>query len=233
MVAVEALVRWQHPVRGLLLPDAFIPLATETGDIVAIGRWVLSQACRQARLWEDLQPLVMRVNLSAGEFERPDLVETVAQVLADSQLAPGRLEIEITETALLRDSPAVLERLNALKRLGVRLAIDDFGTGYSSLSYLTALPVDTLKIDRSFVVALDDAGRTAPIVRAIMMVGAAMGLAVTAEGIETASQLQYLQQLRCVDGQGFFFARPLDATATTALLRVGSLPAAAWPPLAA
>jgi EAL domain-containing protein (putative c-di-GMP-specific phosphodiesterase class I) len=219
---VEALIRWQHEKRGLLQPDAFIGLTEETGLIVPIGQWVLGEACRQARAWQiefpRTPPLVMSVNLSAKQFQHPRLVEEITDVLAASGLEAGCLKLEITESVVMQDAPATLAKLRQLKDLGIRLAIDDFGTGYSSLGYLKRFPVDTLKIDRSFVKGLSHEGGDSAIVRAVVTVAKSLNMDVTAEGIETDAQRLELKALGCDQGQGFLFARPAAAEHLKSLL---------------
>jgi diguanylate cyclase (GGDEF)-like protein len=212
IVEVEALIRWQHEKRGLLQPDAFIGLTEETGLIVPIGQWVLTEACRQARAWQIEFPrtpaLGMSVNLSAKQFQNPKLVEEITDALTMSGLDPACLKLEITESVVMQDVPATLAKLHELKELGVRLAIDDFGTGYSSLGYLKRFPVDTLKIDRSFVKGLSHEGGDSAIVRAVVTVAKSLNMDVTAEGIETDQQRLELKALGCDLGQGFLFGRP-------------------------
>ena len=209
----EALLRWHHPERGMVSPVEFIPIAEETGLIVPIGRWVLHEAHARRRLEARRRPLRMNVNLSAKQLQYPGIVEDVQAALDASASPPERLVLELTESVLLEDGEVAVERLHALKALGVRLALDDFGTGFSSLSYLSRLPVDILKLDRSF---LRDG---APALTAgIVGLGAALQLAVVAEGIETEDQWYALQALGCDYGQGFFFSRPLDAEASLAYL---------------
>ena len=219
---VEALIRWQHAKRGLLQPDSFIGLTEETGLIVPIGRWVLTEACRQARVWQlefpSTPPLVMSVNLSAKQFQHPHLVQEISQALTESGLDPASLKLEITESVVMHDAPATLAKLKELKRLGVRLAIDDFGTGYSSLGYLKRFPVDTLKIDRSFVRGLSKGGNDNAIVRAVVTVAKSLNMDVTAEGVETDEQRVELKALGCDRGQGYLFARPADAEHVTPFL---------------
>ena len=219
---VEALIRWQHEKRGLLQPDEFIGLTEETGLIVPIGQWVLSEACKQARVWQveypTTPPLVMSVNLSAKQFQNPKLVEEITQALDESGLAPSCLKLEITESTVMQDAPVTLTKLTELKELGVRLAIDDFGTGYSSLGYLKRFPVDTLKIDRSFVKGLSPDGGDNAIVRAVVTVAKSLNMDVTAEGVETEAQLAELRALGCDRWQGFLFARPVSPERVAPLL---------------
>ena len=222
---VEALVRWQHPQRGLMHPASFIPLAEEGGLIIAVGRWVLAEACAQVRHWQDRYPgrppLALSVNLSPREFADPGLVAAVAAVLRESGLEPARLRLEITEGTLMQDEEETRAALVALRALGVSLALDDFGTGYSSLSYLRRFPVDTLKLDRSFVQALDEDGGTVAIVEAVTTLAHALGMAVTAEGVESPAQLAQVQALACDSAQGDYLAPPLAPDALAALLAGG------------
>ena len=226
IVGFEALVRWQHPVRGLVPPLAFIPLAEETGLILPLGRWVLETACRQARAWRDARPdgpeLFMSVNLSARQFVQADLVDQVAAILEDTGLDPRGLEIEITESVLMDQSEAGIRTLARLRELGVRLVLDDFGTGYSSLSYLKHLPLDTIKIDRSFVAGLADVTDRS-IVEAVVALARGLRIGVVAEGIETEVQRQILHEIGCDVGQGYLFARPLPVDEAANLLSVRRL----------
>jgi diguanylate cyclase (GGDEF)-like protein len=228
VVGVEALVRWQHPTRGLLQPSSFIPLAEETGRIVEIGSWVLGEACRQTARWRTElaggQDLSVSVNVSTRQVRRPDLLENVQRALAGSGLEPGFLTLEITESVLARRREEMTSILEEVTRLGVRLALDDFGTGYSSLSLLQDLPVHTLKIDRSFVESVGTGSGRVPFVRAIVELAEALGLAVVAEGVEDAAQVAALKQLGCRVGQGFYFARPLEPQELEALVVAGVLP---------
>ena len=221
---VEALIRWQHAKRGLLQPDAFIGLTEETGLIVPIGQWVLKEACRQARVWQlefpSIPPLVMSVNLSAKQFQHPTLVQEISEALEESGLDAGSLKLEITESVVMQDAPATLAKLKELKDLGIRLAIDDFGTGYSSLGYLKRFPVDTLKIDRSFVKGLSKEGNDNAIVRAVVTVAKTLNMDVTAEGVETDQQRIELMALGCDRAQGFLFAKPADADHVGPLLAI-------------
>jgi Amt family ammonium transporter len=210
---LEALLRWQHPARGLVPPLSFIPLAEETGLILPIGRWVLETACAQVREWQRRVPsaasLVVSVNISARQFAQADLVADIAAILDHSGLTPASLELEITESVVMDQSETSVERLRGLRALGVKLVLDDFGTGYSSLSYLRRLPLDTIKIDRSFVSGLGTDEADLPIVQAVISLAHGLGVNVVAEGIETEAQLARLRELGCDRGQGFWFARPL------------------------
>jgi EAL domain-containing protein (putative c-di-GMP-specific phosphodiesterase class I) len=222
IVGFEALVRWEHPEQGLVSPARFIPVAEETGLIVPMGRWVLEEACRQARAWRDLRPNsplhFMSVNLSARQFEHPDLVRDVARVLRETGLEPGCLVLEITESVVMNDARSTIGTLGELKALGVRIAIDDFGTGYSSLSYLRRFPVDYLKVDRSFVDGLGENPGDAVLVSGIIDLAHALGLKVVAEGVETQEQLELLQNIGCDLAQGYHFAKPLPDQEASALL---------------
>jgi diguanylate cyclase (GGDEF)-like protein len=221
IVGVEALARWEHPRRGLVPPLSFIPVAEETGLIISIGRWVLQTACRQARAWLDALPdarLVMSVNLSARQFAQPGLVDEIAGILAETSLPAELLELEITESALMDHSEVGTRALRALRELGVRLVLDDFGTGYSSLSYLKHLPLDTIKIDRSFVAGLETDAADLPIVQAVVALAHGLGIAVVAEGIETVEQRRLVHELGCDRGQGFLFARPMPPAELRSLL---------------
>ncbi|MBU1303281.1 MAG: GGDEF domain-containing phosphodiesterase, partial [Gammaproteobacteria bacterium] len=208
IVGAEALVRWQHPIRDLLSPACFIPLAEETGLIVELSDWVLREACLNALSWGD--ELMVSVNLSPVEFQRSDLVDRIATVLKSTGIAPQRLELEITESVMLEDAASALTTMNALKALGTRLSMDDFGTGYSSLSYLRSYPFDGIKIDRSFISGLDQSQSSEAIVHAIVSMGHALSLTVTAEGIETVAQLGKLTELACDQAQGFYLGRPMS-----------------------
>jgi diguanylate cyclase (GGDEF)-like protein/PAS domain S-box-containing protein len=225
---VEALVRWQHPTRGLIAPIEFIPLAEETGLILPLGRWVLEEACRQAKEWQDQHPqapdLTVSVNLSARQLQQADLVDQVAEVLRATGLSAASLKLEITESVVMLDMERSLEKLHALKALGIRLAVDDFGTGYSSMSYLSNLPLDTLKIDRSFVSKIGGHAEGAAIVQAIVTLAKTLNLSITSEGIETAEQLSELRMLGCDQGQGYLLSRPLSKDAMDAFLEAGANP---------
>jgi diguanylate cyclase (GGDEF)-like protein len=222
VVAVEALLRWDHPTRGLVPPLAFIPLAEETGLILPIGRWVLETACHQVRDWQRryraAANLAISVNLSARQFAESGLISDVATILDHVGLDPALLELEITESVVMDQSEASVERLRGLRHLGVKLVLDDFGTGYSSLAYLRRLPLDTIKIDRSFVSGLGDDPADTPIVRAVIQLAHGLGIDVVAEGIETEGQVAVLRGLACDRGQGYWFSRPLPELALEALL---------------
>jgi EAL domain-containing protein (putative c-di-GMP-specific phosphodiesterase class I) len=218
---VEALVRWQHPERGLVPPLEFIPLAEETGLIVPIGRWVMREACAYAvRLRELMRgtSIHMAVNLSARQLQRPEIVRDVADILEETQLPPELLVIEITESVMMQDMDLSIERLAQLKHLGVQLAIDDFGTGYSSLNYVRRFPVDILKVDKSFIDGVSEGGESSALTAAVIELAGILNLTPVAEGIERADQLQRLLELRCALGQGFLFAKPLEASALESLL---------------
>jgi EAL domain-containing protein (putative c-di-GMP-specific phosphodiesterase class I) len=210
----EALLRWQHPTRGLVSPADFIPVAETSGMIVPIGEWVLRQACRDARRWDGIpggQRLTVSVNLSGRQFQTSELPSVVPQALLEAGLAAERLTLEMTESVLIDRTDETLALLHELRRLGVRLAIDDFGTGYSSLSYLHRFPVDIVKIDRSFVERLTGEADEKSLVASIIRIGEGMRVTTVAEGIEDAAQLRALQQIGCEHGQGFYFARPMSA----------------------
>lgn len=212
---VEALVRWRHPTRGLLFPGAFIPLAESSGLIVSIGRWVLSEACRQLRIWQDLYssdpPLLMCVNLSALEFRQPDLIDHLSCVLHEFRLPAGSLMIELTENVLVMEEDLATVALGQLRSIGVQLAIDDFGTGHSSLAYLKRFPVDLIKIDRSFVAGLGHDPKDAGIIQVLVTFARNLGLKLVAEGVETEAQRAQLVAIGCELGQGYYFSRPQAA----------------------
>jgi diguanylate cyclase (GGDEF)-like protein/PAS domain S-box-containing protein len=218
----EALLRWQHPTRGLLQPLDFIPVAEETGMIRELGWWNLQRACRQISDWNGRRnggpPLTMSVNLSAKQFLQPNLVAEIEKLLRETELAPDTLRFEITESTVMVDPSAAVETLLQIKSLGVCLSIDDFGTGYSSLSYLHRFPLDTLKIDRSFTKAIGQGGDSLEIVRTILPMANSLRLNVVAEGVETAEQLAMLRKLRCEYAQGYYFSEPVSADEAGALL---------------
>jgi EAL domain-containing protein (putative c-di-GMP-specific phosphodiesterase class I) len=222
IVGFEALLRWQHPTRGIVGPDEFIPVAEETGSIREMGWWALNQACRQLVEWRKLGPeyadLTMSVNLSVKQFPQPRFAEKVDELLRELDLPQGALKLEITESSLMSDPVAAATLLARLKALGVRLAIDDFGTGYSSLSYLQRFPLDTLKIDRSFTSAMGSGQKEQTIISSIMPLAHNLGMDVVAEGVETHEQLVFLQQMACKYAQGFYFSRPVPADDAQKLL---------------
>ena len=217
---VEALIRWQHPQRGVLQPDDFIPLLEETGLITDIGRWVLDQACSQGAAWRAAgHEIGMAVNVSARQLDTDQLVEVIEAALSESGLHPPALTIEVTETTLMRNVEEAARRLAAIKELGVRIAVDDFGTGYSSLGHLQRFPVDALKIDRSFIAGLRDHSQGETLIRTLVQLGKALSIETFAEGIEQEHELSLLKDEDCDSGQGFLFARPLDVAATEAFLQ--------------
>jgi diguanylate cyclase (GGDEF)-like protein len=223
IVAVEALVRWRHPTRGLLPPGAFIEAAEETGAVVPIGAWVLREACRQVASWRQDIPgsedLRLSVNLSPNQVMQADLVDVLRNILTETGFPARRLVLELTEGVILQPEPQVVHRLEQIRGLGVRIAVDDFGTGYSALSYLRLLPVDILKIDRSFVTGIADDPDACTVAEAIIRLGMAFRMQVVAEGIETAEQAHVLLDLGCDFGQGYHFHRPLEAAGAEAALR--------------
>ena len=224
--AFEALLRWRHPRRGLLSPDSFVPVAEDTGLIVPIGWWVLREACDQLAHWQSLpwsgERLAVTVNLSGKQFMQADLVERVEEILRATGIQPGSLRLEMTESTIMEQAEEAVEKLLALRNLGVKLYIDDFGTGYSSLSYLHRLPVDALKIDRSFISEMDSGSERAEIVGTIVTLARTLRMDVAAEGIETAEQVSRLRALACHYGQGFFFSEPLGSTAAGGLIEAGA-----------
>jgi diguanylate cyclase (GGDEF)-like protein/PAS domain S-box-containing protein len=222
LTGFEALLRWNHPERGPISPEDFIPIAEQTGAIVPIGRWVLEEACRQCRRWQEEYPtgvaLAMNVNVSTRQLSDPDIVRDVERALDASGLDPGLLTLEITETMSVGDEDEVGETLHQLKDLGVRISVDDFGTGYSSLCHLDQFPVDELKIDRSFVARLSEGAQDSGVALAIIRLARSLHLDVVAEGIESEDQLMQLRDAQCTRGQGYYFWRPLDVASVDALL---------------
>ncbi|MEO7510599.1 MAG: EAL domain-containing protein [Gemmatimonadaceae bacterium] len=219
---VEALIRWNHFERGMIPPNDFIPVAEETGLIVRLGRWVLREACAQMKQWEERVPssakLNLSVNLSVREFGQPDLVPAVSAILAETGFEPSRLHLEITESAIIGQQHPALATIAELRELGVSIHLDDFGTGYSSLSYLHRLPLDAIKIDRAFTMAIESEERPRHVVQAILSLVGAIGLDVVAEGVASAGQLALLRAMGCPYGQGFFFSRPICAAALEEML---------------
>ncbi|MEP0802975.1 EAL domain-containing protein [Funiculus sociatus GB2-A5] len=222
IVGFEALVRWNHPRQGLISPTLFIPIAEETGLINPIGNWVLREACYQLQQWHHQKLtdylLTMSVNLSVRQFAQPDLIEQIDKILAETQLNPQSLKLEITESVIMKNSQPVKVILQQLQERQIQLCIDDFGTGYSSLSYLHNFPIDNIKIDRSFISSLNGNSDNLGLISAIMNIAQALNMSVTAEGIETAQQLEQLRVLKCDFGQGYLFSKPLDGKNATNLI---------------
>jgi diguanylate cyclase (GGDEF)-like protein len=220
MIGAEALIRWQHPDRGLLPPVEFVPIAEDSGLIVPIGQWVLREACRQTRAWQDagLRPMPVAVNVSAVELRSPGFLDGVRVSLEETRLGPRYLELELTESVILTHAESTVPLLRGLKELGLQLALDDFGTGCSSLGHLKEVPIDALKVDGSFISGISDDLGGAPVVAAIVSMGRSLHHRVIAEGVETAAQLAFLQAQGCGEGQGFYFSRPLTAEQFARLL---------------
>jgi EAL domain-containing protein (putative c-di-GMP-specific phosphodiesterase class I) len=214
LVGTEALMRWQHPDLGPLSPVHFIPLAEGSGLINPMGEWILHAACIQGIGWQErgFPPFLIGVNVSPQQLRNPQLVSTVARILAETNLDPQRLELEITESVLIGEGDTALETLHKLKSLGIRLSVDDFGTGYSGLSYLTQLPIDALKIDQRFVREIGNGHQAKAIIKGVVGMALNMGLKVTAEGVENQDQAMILRDLGCHEGQGFFYSKPLSTT---------------------
>ncbi|NNF00694.1 MAG: EAL domain-containing protein [Pyrinomonadaceae bacterium] len=215
IIGFEALVRWNHPVRGMVPPSEFIPVAEDTGLILPIGQWVLQESCRQMSQWQrehdSSRSMIISVNLSARQIERKSLIEEIAQTLTTTELPPECLRLEITESVIMNNPEQAIVSVNDLREMGVRVSIDDFGTGYSSLGYLHKFPVDTLKVDRSFINRIGNEGENAEIVQTIITLAASLNMEVVAEGIETAEQLDFLRHINCNYGQGYFYSRPVDS----------------------
>lgn len=226
IVGVEALIRWQHPEKGLILPDAFIPLAEETGLIVPIGEWVLQTACAQARVWQDAGLAQMRVsvNISCRQFTHNNLTASIRSVLQETGLEPSSLELEITESVIMLNPERAISLLNELKEMGISIAIDDFGTGYSSLSHLKRLPADILKVDKSFVRGIPGNKSDETLVATIINMGHNLGLGLVAEGVESKEQLHFLEQHNCQEMQGYYFSKPLPVEPLQALLKTWTHP---------
>jgi EAL domain-containing protein (putative c-di-GMP-specific phosphodiesterase class I) len=227
LAGIEALVRWEHPQRGLVLPDEFLAVAEETGLVVAMGNWVLRKSCQQMADWQrehlSAQDLSVSVNLSARQFVHPELVTRVTEALAESGLPSKSLRLEFTESVLIDQEEPVIETLARLHALGIRMDLDDFGTGYSSLGYLHRFELDGLKIDRSFVSNIGENGERSEIVRTIVALADNLGMLVIAEGVETQAQLNVLQETECALVQGYLFGGALTADEITALLAEGAL----------
>jgi diguanylate cyclase (GGDEF)-like protein/PAS domain S-box-containing protein len=220
LVGMEALVRWRHPSLGMLYPSEFVPLAEDSGLIIALGDWVMRAACAQSMEWQNkgLAPMLLSVNFSARQFQQPSFISSVAEILKETNLDPRWLELELTESSIMKEPEQAIEKLHELKLMGIKVAIDDFGTGYSSLNYLKRFPIDTLKIDKTFVSDVCKDPHDTAIVRAIINLGHALDLTVIAEGVETQEQLQYLSSLGCDVVQGFLFSKSLSAAAFEELL---------------
>jgi diguanylate cyclase len=224
ITGVEALVRWQHPQRGLVGPLNFISVAEDCGLMMPIGKWVLRESCRQAKAWQDagLPRIELAVNVSAVEFRNDGFLEGVETVLKETGLEPRYLELELTESVLMQHAKFTIPMLQKLKAVGVRLAIDDFGTGYSSLSYLRQFPIDTLKVDQSFVHEINANSDDATIISAVINMGSSLNYRVIAEGVETVEQVAFLQVHGCDEGQGYYFSRPVPAPEFARLLESGN-----------
>lgn len=223
IVGFEALVRWQHPTLGQVSPEQFIPVAEATGLIIPLGKWILAEACQKLKTWQEqfpsCEPLSISVNLSGIQLTQPDLIEQIDQILSTVGLSGHYLKLEITETILMQNADKATFVLEQLQARQIQVSIDDFGTGYSSLSYLHCLPINTLKIDRSFVSPSSANSKNKDIVETILTLARNLGLEVIAEGVETAEQLSHLQKMGCQYGQGYFISKPLDFAAVVALLR--------------
>jgi diguanylate cyclase (GGDEF)-like protein len=217
VVGLEALVRWQHPTKGMISPGEFIPCLELTGLVIPVGLVVLRQACTQLRQWQEMghTDLIMSVNLSGRQFNSPTLLTDIDQVIAETQIDPAHLKLEITESAIIENADAAIAITEALRSRNIQISLDDFGTGYSSLGYLHRLPINTLKIDRSFVSSASDLQRAISMVETIMALSRKLQLSVIAEGIETPEQVQWLKQCRCQFGQGYYFSKPLSAALIT------------------
>lgn len=218
---VEALLRWQHPTRGLLFPADFLRVAEETGYIVKIGQWVLREACLQNKCWQDKQlpPMRVAVNVSPKQFFQPNFVEMVADVLEETGLSPNYLELELTENLILREDEPVIEQVHRLKHLGVSIALDDFGAGYSSISHLKKIPVDRIKIDQSFIHRIYESKEDLAIVRALITLATGLNIQVIAEGVETLLQVKMLIANDCAELQGFYFSEGVPADQIEVFLR--------------
>ncbi|WP_245894406.1 putative bifunctional diguanylate cyclase/phosphodiesterase [Planomicrobium soli] len=223
MIGMEALLRWEHPEYGWVSPAEFIPIAEETGQIEAIGKWVLETACKQNKVWQQqgLGPLSVSVNVSVLQFQNGKFLKTVKTVLEESKLDAQFLELEITES-IMQNIKESRDILTQFKKLGVKISIDDFGTGYSSLHILSKLPIDTIKIDKSFIDELDQLDRS-PIIKAIIDLSLNLNLSIVAEGIETVNQLEFLQANGCMIGQGYLFSKPVKANEFEQLIRTNDV----------
>lgn len=225
IVGAEALIRWHHPNRGMILPGRFIPIAEETGMIININKWVLCEACRQAEQWnqEGHHPITIAVNLSGYKLASQNIIRSIKNTLLQTQFDARNIEIEITENVLMQDTEETVSTLNNIKNLNLRIAMDDFGTGYSSLSYLMTFPVDTIKIDGSFVMGCTSENNNLVIIKAIIAMGQSLGKKIVAEGIETEKQYHLLKKMGCDEAQGYYFNHPVPPDEFARLLAKGSL----------
>ncbi|MBS1797505.1 MAG: EAL domain-containing protein [Acidobacteria bacterium] len=218
----EVLIRWNHPTRGVVPPNDFIPLAEETGLILPIGSWVMRESCRQMSDWQKEYPsaenLLISINLSARQLEQPDLISQIVEILDETGLSPRCMKLEITESVVMNNAEQSVKTIDELRKMGIRVSIDDFGTGYSSLSYLHRFPIDTLKIDRSFVMRIGEGGESSEIVQTIINLASNLGMEVVAEGVETAEQLNFLRGINCGFGQGYYYSRPIDHLSATEMI---------------
>jgi EAL domain-containing protein (putative c-di-GMP-specific phosphodiesterase class I) len=222
VTGLEALIRWQHPERGLVHPADFIPIAEETGLILPIGKWVLLEACERIKAWQEAyprkEPLTMGVNLSVKQFAQPDLIDQIKTAIETTGVAPGSLQLEITESSIIDKGRAAISILSRIRELGPQVYLDDFGTGYSSLSYLHGLPIDAIKIDRAFVSSMDTDDKNLRLVRTILTLAEIVGVRAEAEGISTSEQLRELRALNCEQGQGYLFSAPITRDAVEEVL---------------
>ena len=222
IVGFEALIRWHHPIRGVVPPNDFIPIAEETGLILPIGRWVLREGCQQLSRWQEQFPetasFIMNINLSARELDQKDLISQVKKVLKETKLSPKCLKLEITESVIMKNAEQAIKTVKELREMGVRVSIDDFGTGYSSLSYLHRLPIDTLKVDRSFINRIGGGDEHSEIIQTIIKLASNLGMDVIAEGVESEEQLNFLKNMNCEFGQGYYYSKPLDSSAASELV---------------
>jgi len=223
IIGFEALVRWNHPLRGMIPPNEFIPVAEDTGLVLPIGKWILKEACHQMRVWQERFPLsnslTIAVNLSAVQLEQADLSKQIADILEESRLNPECLRLEITESVIMKNAEQAAITVKNLRKMGVRVSIDDFGTGYSSLSYLHRFPVDTLKVDRSFINRIGQTGENCAIIQTIINLARSLNMEVVAEGVETVEQLEFLRGMDCAYGQGFYYSRPVDSRSAAEMVK--------------
>jgi polar amino acid transport system substrate-binding protein len=223
--SVEALLRWNHPKNGMIPPSRFIPVAEETGLILPIGTWVLKTACKQNKIWQDngYEPLRVSVNLSLKQFNQSDFLDTVQNILEETKLDPKYLELEVTESIAANDLDSIINSLNSLREMGIKISLDDFGTGFSSLNYLRLLPIDMLKIDKSFINDIGKSGSHETITKSVINIAHAMNASVVAEGVETKEQLEFLQSYNCDFIQGFLFSRPLPEKDVAFMIKAGKI----------